>query len=98
MENVENYSTQTIEYVQKSCQSYFLQLVLSTCRIKIILYLLVLSNGGESPMPESCESVPLLQAMLQLEPMSLSLLTSSELDKRLASVILLVIKLATGLL
>ena len=48
-------------------------------------------------MPESCDSVPLLQATLRLEPLSLNPLTLSELDKRFARVILLVLKLAKPL-
>ena len=58
---------------------------------------MALSKGGECPMPESCESVPLLQAILRLEPMSPNPLMLSELDKRLARVILFVLKLAKPL-
>ena len=36
--------------------------------------MLLESNGGECPIPESCESVPLLQAMFREDPISPKLL------------------------
>ena len=64
---------------------------------KFKTYLRPLSKGGECPIPESCESVPLLQATLRLDPMSPKPLTLSEFDKRLAKVMPLVLKLAKPL-
>ena len=54
----------------------------------------MLSKGGECLMPESNEFVPLLQAVLRLEPMSLNSSIFSVFDKRLAKVIPLVLKFA----